>query len=203
MSFTADWQRIAARLLAVDAVGLNEDPHVDLERRHSAVAVVLRPDRVGSSGLDVLLVKRAQRQGDRWSGHMAFPGGHWEENDDSLMHTAVRETQEEVSVPLLQSGQALGRLPAIGAVGRGQAMNLDVHPFVFGLHEDVSPSPDPAEVEESIWVPLAQLRSPKQHYQFGFETKEGSVDLPAIDAQGRRVWGLTYHMLQALFQRLR
>ena len=48
-----------------------------------------------SVGGQPLFIKRAKRPGDLWSGHMAFPGGHWESSDADLAATAVRETRED------------------------------------------------------------------------------------------------------------
>ena len=40
----------------------------------SSVAAIVRECENTPGQLEVLLIKRAERQGDRWSGHMAFPG---------------------------------------------------------------------------------------------------------------------------------
>ncbi|MCA9764471.1 MAG: NUDIX domain-containing protein, partial [Gemmatimonadetes bacterium] len=59
-------------------------------RRQAAVALLLvpAPDRL-------LLIRRADRLGDPWSGHLALPGGRQEPADASLLETAIRETAEE------------------------------------------------------------------------------------------------------------
>jgi 8-oxo-dGTP pyrophosphatase MutT (NUDIX family) len=46
------------------------DPDSD-EILQAAVALIVR----GDVDLEVLLIKRARREGDLWSGHMALPGG--------------------------------------------------------------------------------------------------------------------------------
>ena len=56
----------------------------------AAVAVVLRDGAGG--GVEVLLIERAHKAGDPWSGHMAFPGGRQDPTDLSARHTAERET---------------------------------------------------------------------------------------------------------------
>eukprot|EP01104_Vermistella_antarctica_P008664 TRINITY_DN2186_c0_g1_i1.p1 TRINITY_DN2186_c0_g1~~TRINITY_DN2186_c0_g1_i1.p1 ORF type:complete len:193 (+),score=9.40 TRINITY_DN2186_c0_g1_i1:145-723(+) len=49
---------------------------------------------------EVLVLKRTVIESDPWSGHLAFPGGKREPNDETLLHTVVREVQEETSVML-------------------------------------------------------------------------------------------------------
>ena len=60
----------------------------------AAVAMVLRPAAGGAS--EVLLIERAEKPGDPWSGHMAFPGGRLDPSDPDPRFTAERETFEEV-----------------------------------------------------------------------------------------------------------
>lgn len=61
---------------------------------------------------EVLFIKRASRSGDRWTGHIAFPGGRQDPNDADDVATGIRETQEEVGLDL-QRSQCLhiGNLP--------------------------------------------------------------------------------------------
>ena len=61
----------------------------------AAVAAILRQ---APSGLEVLFIKRAERDGDPWSGHMAFPGGRREPHDSDLYSTALRETTVRLDI---------------------------------------------------------------------------------------------------------
>jgi 8-oxo-dGTP pyrophosphatase MutT (NUDIX family) len=63
-------------------------------QRCAAIALVLLEV---DTGLEALLIERAERSGDPWSGHMALPGGHLEERDVDLGAAAERETLEEVA----------------------------------------------------------------------------------------------------------
>ena len=74
--------------------------------RRAAVVMLLTPGR------RVWFVQRAERAGDPWSGHVAFPGGHEEPGDVDLRHTARRETWEEVGVDLDEARGAEGNRDA-------------------------------------------------------------------------------------------
>ena len=91
-------------------------------RWRAAVAVILR-ERDGA--LEVLVIRRAERAGDRWSGHAALPGGKVSESDTSIDDTALRETLEEVGLDLRAIGHAASQFGnhiqrAPGVIGRSR-----------------------------------------------------------------------------------
>jgi 8-oxo-dGTP pyrophosphatase MutT (NUDIX family) len=49
---------------------------------------------------EVLFIKRASRAGDRWTGHVALPGGKREPKDKDDKTAAIRETSEEIGLDL-------------------------------------------------------------------------------------------------------
>lgn len=49
---------------------------------------------------ELLYIKRATRSSDKWSAHVAFPGGRQDETDEDSLYTAMRETWEEVGLDL-------------------------------------------------------------------------------------------------------
>ena len=61
---------------------------------------------------EVAFIKRAAREGDRWTSHVALPGGKRDPEDKDDRATAVRETAEEIGLDLT-NGDALfvGNLP--------------------------------------------------------------------------------------------
>jgi len=166
--------------------------------RQAAVAAVLR-ERDAALGPEVLLIRRAERAGDPWSGHMAFPGGRREPNDADLLATALRETHEEVGLDLTAHARLLGRLDDVDAVARGQRVGMVIAPYIFALHADVPLAPGAGEVAEALWAPVLPLYRGDSRTTYPYTHGAVRYDLPAHRVGDRIVWGLTYHMLEALF----
>ncbi len=166
--------------------------------RPAAVAAIFRE---GDDGAEVLLIRRAERSGDPWSGHMAFPGGRHEPGDRDLLRTAIRETAEEIGLDLECHGHLVGVLDDQDAKGRRTPEPMPIRPFVFALHEPGSICPN-EEVTEVIWTPIGPLIRGERKSSLDVDYEKNRYTLPAYDVDGRIVWGLTYRMLQALFQRL-
>ncbi len=150
----------------------------------------------------MLLIRRAEREGDPWSGHMALPGGRRASADADLCATAIRETREEIGVDLASSATLLGRLLDVDAYGRARRTGLVVAPFVFRLTREVAFTFEAREVAEALWAPLAPLARGEGARMMRYDRDGVTLDLPCWDVQGRVVWGLTHRMLTSLFEAL-
>ena len=162
--------------------------------RRAAVAAILRP---AGEDTDVLFIRRAERLGDPWSGHMAFPGGHKDPTDADLLGTAIRETREEVGLDLNEH-VLLGRLDDIPAVARGRFVGMAISPFVFALQGAPVLSPN-YEVAELVWGRLGAMAAGETDDVKEFVHEGNLMRLPAYRVHGHVVWGLTHHMLRSLF----
>lgn len=61
---------------------------------------------------EVVFIKRAARVGDRWTSHVALPGGKRDPEDEDDRATAIRETSEEIGLDLTSSNALyIGNLP--------------------------------------------------------------------------------------------
>lgn len=181
MSGAIDLPKVRAALAAAE-------PNELARARRAAVALVLsNRDRT----LSALLVRRAEREGDPWSGHMALPGGHEHPSDRDLLQTAKRETLEEVGLDLA-GAELLGRLDDMSPM-RSSAMT--VRPFVFWVAEPPELTLS-LEVSETLWVPLVDLASDKLRATRQVEVAATQVDVPAFVLGERVVWGMTFHLLE-------
>lgn len=164
----------------------------------AAVTMILRP---GPRVPEVLLIERAKREGDPWSGHMAFPGGRAEPGDPSLQVTAERETREEVGIALEQA-EVIGRLDDLG--GRAAAANkMVVSAYVYHVEDPGRLVLEAAEVADALWVPLDHLIHPDNHVRYPMQYGEHEIIFPGISVgtpEPRVVWGLTYRFLETFFE---
>lgn len=186
--------RIARSLAARPGVAGAEDP----KARAAAVALVLRA--TGSSGLELLFIRRAVYAEDPWSGQVAFPGGSREPGDESLERTAIRETWEETGIDLAASGAILGTLDDV----RPNTIVLPrvvVRPFVAAASVDAEIT-ESGEVAEAFWVPLDALRE-ESGWRDTEVTAGGMARRVLAFQHGEHVvWGMTERIIRQLLERL-
>jgi 8-oxo-dGTP pyrophosphatase MutT (NUDIX family) len=160
--------------------------------RSAAVALILRyraPDP------ELLLMRRVDRAGDPWSGHVSLPGGRGEPGDASVQATAVREVSEEVGIDLASQGHLLGNLEPLHPLFHGLERPLHVTPFVYVLTADVEASTG-AEARRVFWLPLAEVVSGSLDSTLRYTLAGLTKDFPCWRYAGEEIWGLTYRIVQ-------
>ena len=165
-----------------------EQPKVE-SRRLAAISVMI----LGSAEPKTLLIKRAERSGDPWSGQVAFPGGKMAEGDSSARQTAVRETMEELEVNLAEDADFAGYHRPF----RTHTGDMDVVPVVFLLRRKVNVVPN-LEVSGYRWVGLNEFLLPRSASTYLFKAGDASRDMPAFVLGDYVVWGLTHRILSSL-----
>lgn len=155
----------------------------------AAVLLALQP----GDPFHLLLIKRAEKEGDPWSGHMALPGGRREPGDASLLETALRETREETGI-VVPTSDVLGPLDELRPTSR-RRFSILIAPFVAVVPSGARATPSPDEVEVCLWVPVPHLASESAVDEILVELEEGSAAFPALSYQDYIIWGLTHRII--------
>ncbi|MGV0950592.1 MAG: CoA pyrophosphatase [Azonexus sp.] len=192
MSF--DLERLRASLLSepADGIFVQEDGGESLPLTRAAVLfpIVLRDD-----GHTVLLTQRTAHLRDH-AGQISFPGGRVEAEDQSPVHTALRETEEEIGLSREQV-EILGYLPEY-RTGTGfrvtPVVALVTPPFELVL--------DPFEVAEAFEVPLSFLLDPANHQRHSLHYRGALRHFFAMPYGDYFIWGATAGMIRSLTERL-
>jgi len=210
-------------LLAALAEDLRRHPGVpaddDGQPARAAVAIVLRAATPGAPParahadtgdaadvpsriprLELLLIQRAERDGDPWSGQVALPGGRRDAADATLQDTAIRETLEETGLDLSIRGHILGALDEL----RPRTPVLPpiiVTPFVAVVEggDDLAPSD---EVASAFWVPWSLFADPAAVSESTVRVRGADWRVASYVVGERVVWGMTERMLRQLAGRL-
>ena len=162
--------------------------------RKAAVALIFR---LGENDmLELLFIKRAEYEGDPWSGQIAFPGGRAEARDASLEATAIRETREETGIDLSREGMMVGRLDDL----RPRTVRLPaimVRPFV-ALLDRSEPLVLSSEVALSFWLPFAALTRAEAWHEDIVSASGIQINARVFRHQEHVIWGMTERILAQL-----
>ena len=158
----------------------------DEQKANAAVALILIPT---SNDVELLIVRRATRRADPWSGQMALPGGKREKNDENLRATVARETYEETGINL-REGTFIGVLSAVQSVPR---KDLVILPYVVMLEKEPQVCLN-SELDAFMWVQYEKIVKTK-----GKTVESGFGEVSAFLVDNSVVWGITYGILQDFF----
>ena len=156
--------------------------------RQSAVLILLHPAR---GKAEFTVIRRTADKGPH-SGQISLPGGAIEDVDDSHADAALRETWEEIGVPVSRIELIRELSPLYIPVS-----NFQVHPFVAFVDEQPVYTPDPEEVHSVHTVRLSDLVLPHLRKEKDFPTYiEGyKVRAPYFHLKELEIWGATSMIL--------
>lgn len=128
------------------------------------------------------------------SAQVAFPGGKLEDGDDSLKETAIRETFEEVGVPI----NSIEIIKALTKVYIPPS-NFYVHPFLGITKTTPVFFKQDSEVEDVIEVSLKHFLDENMVVKSNVNTSYNvELEVPAFKLNNHVVWGATAMMLSEI-----
>ena len=164
--------------------------------RRAAVAIVLHEV---DGELCLLMIRRAQREGDPWSGHMAFPGGRRDPDDIDDRFCAIRETREEIALDLDALGSEVCALGEVNTGWRADRPEMLVAPFIYRVEQ--LPELDlNYEVDAVVSVPLRFLMDRSNRVPLAWEWRGTQVESDSYLYRDNRIWGLSLMMIDELIE---
>jgi 8-oxo-dGTP pyrophosphatase MutT (NUDIX family) len=164
----------------------------------AAVTIILREEE---GAAQALIIKRAERPGDHWSGHLALPGGRVDPlRDADLLATAAREAYEEVGIDLLNGGSFIGRLPVI-TPNNILLPRIEITPFV-AIAPAIFSMQLNHEVDMSYWVSVCQLKREGLSGEFRMKFGDAVKKWPAYQSAGGPIWGITERIITSFLSYL-
>ena len=141
------------------------------ESKDPELIYTLRSNKVGSHG-----------------GEVSFPGGMYEEQDDNLENTALRESEEDTGLDR-NKVSILGPIDTV--VSR---FNISVTPYVGIVPHDIELNDSSDEIEACFRVPLSFLLRDKRHRNDEINRNGDIFFMPAYEYNSYIIWGLTAMM---------
>lgn len=159
--------------------------------KKAAVTALFYPDEKQVTKL--ILILRKTYKGVH-SAQVGFPGGRREDADESLKYAALRETWEEVGVPITDI-EVLKEMTELYI----PPSNFTVYPFFGVTHKTPVFLKQDDEVEDLIEVLLTDFMDEISVTSVKVMTSlEKEMEVPAFRLNGHIVWGATAMMLSEL-----
>lgn len=168
------------------------------QARQAGVMAVFIPKR---DEWHLVLIERHPNDRDHHGGQVSFPGGKFEESDTSMLHTALRETEEEIGIAL-ETVKVLGKLSDLYI----PVSNFQVHPFVGYLEQLPSGyRMQDGEVSNVLEIPFSHFQSEnfRKYTDIQVSQQLKLKNVPYFDVEGRVLWGATAMMISELVEIMR
>lgn len=151
--------------------------------RKSAVLLLIFPIK---GLLHTVFIKRPTYEGVH-SGQIALPGGAREAEDLSLMHTAIREAEEELAIKAKPT-DIIGKLSSLYV----PPSNFLIEPYVAVQKKEPTFKADVFEVAEVIRCPLdLLLGEDKLLFNQMVSSSRGELSVKGYRIQEHLIWGAT------------
>lgn len=201
----SEWLRgFQKQLLSIDAIKpetdfldfeLNQPENTSLSPQPLTRAAVLVPLVFRENSLKVILTKRTMHLPTH-AGEIAFPGGKMDASDRDLVHTALRETFEEI-------GLEEAHITPFGAGDNYRTgTNFLITPIVAMIDSDAKFVKNHNEVAEIFELDFEHLFDMRNHQSRSAMWKGQMRQYYVIESAGREVWGVTAAIIRSISIRM-
>jgi len=161
---------------------LDLSPKIDKQTRIASVLIVIYGSRP-----NVLMTKKSQILKIH-AGEIAFPGGKYEQQDNNLLETALRETREEINLSILND-HVVGQLEPVTTLNS----KFTICPFVAVVRR-LPRLKDNMEVETILSIPLFPLLDTMSH---DTDPAHQSIqEMYTFTFEDHLIWGASARMLK-------
>ncbi len=154
-------------------------------------SAVLVPLIIRNDNLHIILTKRCDHLRHH-PGQISFPGGKFDKEDLTLLHTALRETQEELNIDLKYIN-VIGDFPV-----HHTASGFSIKPFIAVVNESTNMIANSDEVSEIIELPLAQFINNEHHFYMPISRQNIKMDVYFKPTNDYLIWGATASIIEQL-----
>lgn len=159
--------------------------------RQSAVLILIFPL---NGKLSTIFIKRPTYEGPH-SGQVSFPGGKFDEVDETLIETALRETHEEIGIDTDQINIIGPITPLYIPVS-----NMMVTPVIGFIESLPALNPNVQEVEYTITVSIDELINPKNKSVKIISAHGKQITAPYYNVSNETIWGATAMILSEFLE---
>jgi len=160
-----------------------------IERSFPEAAVLVPVTR--SDDPELILTLRASGLSTH-GGEVAFPGGRRDPEDHDLIHTALREAEEEIGLPP-------GLVEVVGPLSTLVSRHgIKVTPYVGLVPDYVEYHANRGEIDSVFSVPLSFFRDDPREVTHRIDYLGQSWYVPSYHYDGYKIWGLTAIMVVEL-----
>jgi 8-oxo-dGTP pyrophosphatase MutT (NUDIX family) len=178
--------RILASLVTARGEGLSPTPGF----RPASVSLLV----FEKSEPHLLAIQKADTEGYPWRNQVALPGGHQDDDDPTAMATALRELEEELSIPPAQ-------VEMLGSLGRFQTIAMREVEAFLGIWAGTGPvCYETAEIARVLEIPLSTIIA--THIERRYRGRMPDVRELVYPYRDVVIWGLTAKIVHRFIERL-
>ena len=168
--------------------GMDARPQSDSKSKLAAVMIIVFGDE------PMVLMTERPKTMNHHAGEISFPGGTWEEKDNDLLETAIRETREELGIDILRS-MIVGQLKPVTTLNSG----FMITPFIAIL-DKLPKILTNSEIASVLKIPLLSLLQTIENDKDPLH--KSILEMYIFKFESHLIWGASARMLKQIHDKI-